>query len=115
MQFLYTDGQYHFMNTETYEQITVDKEVVGDAALFLKENNKVRIILFNGQVITIELPASVVLKIAQCEPGVRGDTVSGATKPATLETGAVVQVPLFVNEGEQIKVDTRSWLYIERA
>lgn len=115
MQFLYADEQYHFMNNETYEQMSVAPELVGDAALFLKENTNVRILLFNGEIISLELPAFVVLKITECEPGVRGDTVSGASKPAKLETGAKVQVPLFVNEGENIRVDTRTGEYIERA
>lgn len=115
MQFLYADDQYHFMNNQTYEQVSVSRETVGDAALFLKENTNVQVLIFKGEFISIELPAFVVLKITECEPGVRGDTVSGATKPATLETGARVQVPLFVNEGELIKIDTRTGVYIERA
>lgn len=115
MQFLYADDMFHFMNSASYEQIAVPRDVVGDTALYLKENTEVRVLLFNGEVLSIELPASVVLKISRCDPGVRGDTVSNATKPATLETGATVQVPLFVNEGENIKVDTRTGAYLERA
>lgn len=115
MQFLYADDMYHFMNSESFEQIDVTPEAVGDAKLYLKENMDVRVLLFNGEVISIELPTSVVLKITRCDPGVRGDTVSNATKPATLETGATIQVPLFVNEGDSVKVDTRSGSYLERA
>ncbi len=115
MQFLYSDDQFHFMNNQTYEQLDLAPGVVGDTALFLKENIDVRVLLFNGEVLNIELPASIVLKITECEPGVKGDTVSGAFKPALLETGAKVQVPLFINEGDEIKVDTRTGDYIERA
>ena len=114
MQFLYSDDSYHFMNTGTYEQIALHAEVIGDSRLFLKENMMVKILMLGDEVLNIELPSFVNLKITHCEPGVRGDTVSGATKPATLETGAKVQVPLFVNEGEEIRVDTRSGEYIER-
>lgn len=115
MQYLYSDDAFHFMNTENYEQLAVPAETVGDSALYLKENEVVKVLLFNGRVINIELPAFVVLAVAQCDPGLRGDTVSGATKPAKLETGATVQVPLFINEGDSVKVDTRSGIYIERA
>ena len=115
MQFLYSDEVFHFMDMESYDQIPVTPEVIGDARLFLKENTVARILKFNGEVISIELPAFMILKIGQCEPGVKGDTVSGATKLATLETGARVQVPLFLNEGDLIKVDTRTGDYIERA
>lgn len=114
MQFLYSDESMHFMNLETFEQISLSREIVGDKALYLKENTVVRVLIFEGEVISIDLPAFVELRITQCDPGVRGDTVSGATKPAKVETGAVVQVPLFVNEGETIKIDTRNGGYIER-
>lgn len=115
MQFLYSDDDsYHFMNTSTYDQIALATEIVGDKALFLKENLSVEVLFFNGSVINIDLPLFVELSVADCEPGVRGDTVSGATKAATLETGAKVQVPLFINQGETIKVDTRSCEYVER-
>jgi elongation factor P len=114
MQFLYADSAFHFMNTSTYEQIAVDSGLIGDCKLFLKENTLVRILLFNGEVLKIELPQFVVLTISDCDPGLKGDTVSGATKQATLETGATIQVPLFINKGEQIRVDTRSGEYIER-
>ncbi|OVE79824.1 elongation factor P [bacterium J17] len=115
MQFLYQDGDFHFMNTSTYDQIAIPEDVVGDSALFLKENTVVSILMFNGEVLNIELPAFVELEVQQCDPGLKGDTVSGATKPATLETGAVVQVPLFINQGDTLKIDTRSGEYIERA
>ena len=114
MQFLYTDDSYHFMNTENYEQISVSGDVVGDNSLFLKENTVVRILLFNGEVISLELPAFVELEVVDCEPGVKGDTVSGASKPAKMETGASVQVPLFINQGDVLKIDTRSGEYVER-
>lgn len=114
MQFLYADDNYHFMDTGTYEQIALPAQTIGDNRLFLKENMMVKILMLGEEVLNIEIPSFVELKITHCEPGVKGDTVSGATKPATLETGAKVQVPLFVNEGETIKVDTRSGDYIER-
>ncbi|MCL4138443.1 UNVERIFIED_CONTAM: hypothetical protein GTU68_037702 [Idotea baltica] len=114
MQFLYADESYHFMNTSTYDQVALPADVVGDSSLFLKENLDVEVLFFNGSVINIDLPQFVELVVADCEPGVRGDTVSGATKAATLETGATVQVPLFINQGETIKVDTRNCEYIER-
>lgn len=114
MQFLYESDGYNFMNMETYDQLVVASDVVGDQAKFLKESLVVKVVLFEGEVISIELPSFVDLQITQCEPGVKGDTISGATKAATLETGAVVQVPLFVNEGERIKVDTRTNEYVER-
>jgi len=115
MQYLYNDGDYHFMNNQTYEQISVSETAIGSVKNFLKENTNVRVLIFNGQVVSIDLPAFMVLEVADCEPAVRGDTVSGATKSATLETGAIVQVPLFVSQGERIKVDTRSGEYIERS
>jgi elongation factor P len=115
MQYLYNDGSYNFMDTATFEQIAVPEETVGDHKYYLKENTLVKILTFNGEVISIDLPAFIVLEITECEPGVKGDTVSGASKPAVLETGGKVQVPLFLNEGDKIKVDTRSGDYIERA
>lgn len=115
LQFLYADDDYHFMNTATYEQIAVPKETLGEKTNFLTESLVVVGLILNGEIINVELPPFVVLEITQCDPGVRGDTVSGATKPATLETGAKVTVPLFVNEGEFIKVDTRTGEYIERS
>ena len=114
MQYLYADDYFHFMNMETFDQLAVNKEVIKDKTLLLKENTLVRVLLFNSEVMSIELPPFVELTISKCEPGVRGDTVSGATKPATVETGATVQVPLFINQGDKIKVDTRSGEYVER-
>lgn len=115
VQFLYQDDGYHFMNTETYEQFALSEAALGDKRLYLKENTIVTILTFNGEVIGIDLPSFIVFEVTECEPGVKGDTVSGATKPAILESGAKVQVPLFINQGDSIKVDTRSGDYIERA
>jgi elongation factor P len=114
-QYLYHDGDlYHFMHPDSYEQIAVGNEVIGDAQQFLKENDTVSLAFHDGSAIKIALPASVALTITKCDPGVQGDRAQGGTKPATLETGATVQVPLFINEGETIKVDTRTGDYIER-
>jgi len=116
LEYLYRDpDRFYFMDHETYEQIAVGKELMEEKAKFLKENAECLASFYEGEVIDIQLPDSVVLKVADTPPGVRGDTVSGATKPATLETGAVIQVPLFVNPGEKVRVDTRSGLYLERA
>ena len=109
------DDAYHFMHTGTYEQMSLDADSIGEARTFLKENTTVKVLMFNGRVINIELPSFVVLEVAECEPGVKGDTVSGASKPAVLETGAKVQVPLFINVGDKLKIDTRSGEYVERA
>lgn len=115
MQYLYRDGEsFVFMDTETYEQHHVPAQVVGDAANYLKEGATAVIPMYEGSAIGVELPASVVLKVVQTEPGLRGDRVSGAMKPATLETGLVVQVPLFVEPGDQVKVDTRTGEYLTR-
>ena len=115
MQYLYSDDQfYYFMNTESYEQIPVASEKVGDANKYLKENDTCEVVLFGDEVIGIELPISVELTITQTDPGFKGDTATGGTKPATLETGLVVQVPLFLEEGARIKVNTDSGSYIER-
>ena len=115
-QFLYNDDEgYHFMNTDTYEQTFVPQEVVVDAMKWTKESDVIELTFYEGEVIDFSLPANVELEITETEPGVAGNTVSGASKPATLETGAEVQVPLFVNIGEKIKVDTRSGAYISRA
>ena len=116
MQYLYHEGDaYHFMDSGTYEQFTLSGELLGSDSNFLQENVEVEILFHNGQPIGVELPLFVELRIVQTEPGVKGDTASGGTKPATLETGAVIQVPLFLNEGDVIKVDTRTGEYIERA
>jgi elongation factor P len=114
MQFLYSDDEFHFMDTQTYDQIALTREQVGDAADYLKENMELPVHFFQGNPLGIDLPTSVVLKVVHTEPGVKGDTVSNVRKPAELETGLTVQVPLFINEGEKIKVDTRSGEYLER-
>lgn len=114
-QYLYKAGdQYHFMDMETYEQMDYDQTVLGPQAVFLTENLEVDAIYLAGEFIGIELPLSVELKIAQTEPGIKGDSVSNMTKPATLENGTVVTVPLFVKEGDKVRVDTRTGEYIER-
>ena len=115
MQFLYADDSYHFMDTGSYEQVDIPSDVVGGGASFLKEGVLVRILFFDSEVLNIELPNFVNLEVVECSPGVKGDTVSGATKPAKLETGLELQVPLFVNEGDVLKVDTRVGQYVERA
>ncbi len=115
MQYLYNDGEfYHFMNTETYEQVAVPAEKVSDAARFLRESDVVDVVLYGDEVIGIELPPTVELTVTETEPGFKGDTATGATKPATLETGLVVQVPLFINPGDRIKVNTETGEYVER-
>jgi elongation factor P len=115
VQFLYPDGdQLHFMDTESYDQIALTRQAVGDAARFIKENDVVDLLVYDEEPIDIELPTSVNLVVAASDPGLKGDTASGATKPATLETGLVVNVPLFVNPGDVLKVDTRTGEYIER-
>lgn len=115
-QYLYNDGDlYHFMDPDSYEQIAVSADTVGDNKYWLKENNNVNLLFHDGKVLKLSLPITVTLEITQCDPGVQGDRATGGTKPATLETGATVQVPLFVNEGESIKIDTRTGEYIERA
>ncbi len=115
MQYLYADGDlYNFMNMETYDQIALGSEAVGDALKFVKENEMVKICSHNGNVFAIEPPLFVELEITETEPGVKGDTATGATKPATVETGATVYVPLFVNQGDVIKIDTRTGEYLSR-
>jgi len=115
MQYLYNDGQnYHFMNKETYEQISLPKEQISEIGEFLKEGEDVEIIFCKNVVISAELPNFMNLKVIKTMPGVKCNTVSGALKPATLETVAIIQVPLFIKEGDIIKVDTREKRYIER-
>ncbi len=115
MQFLYRDGDdYVFMDTESYEQMPVSPVALGDAAGYLVENMTAIIALHQGEIVSVEIPAAVDLTVTETEPGVQGDRVSGARKPATLETGKVVQVPLFVNVGDRVKVDTRTGEYITR-
>jgi elongation factor P len=115
MQFLYKDGDdFVFMDTDSYDQMTVTPAALGDAADYLVEQAMAIIAYYNGEIITVEIPASAELVIADTEPGVQGDRVSGARKPATLETGKVIQVPLFVNVGDKVKVDTRTGDYVTR-
>jgi len=116
MQFMYNDGDlYYFMDTETYDQIPLNSQTVGDTLRFVKEEVVVKVLSFKGNVFGIEPPFFVELKVTETEPGFRGDTATGATKPATVETGASVKVPLFINEGELIRIDTRTGEYMERA
>lgn len=115
MQYLYTDGElYHFMDVETYDQIALNEETIGDALKFVKENEMVKICSHNGNVFAVEPPLFVELQITDTEPGFKGDTAQGATKPATVETGAVVYVPLFVEQGDILKIDTRTGEYLSR-
>ncbi|MFW6149599.1 MAG: elongation factor P [Atribacterota bacterium] len=115
MQYIYNDGHYYyFMDKDNYEQIPINQELIGDYADLLKEGNDIEIAFWKGRVIGLELPASIALKVVKTMPGVKGNTVSGALKPATLETGAEVQVPLFIKEGDIIKVTTKDKKYQER-
>lgn len=116
MSFVYKDGDlYYFMDTETYDQVPFTKESLGDALKFLKEEMVCKVVSYRGEVFAVEPPIFVILEITDCEPGVRGDTAQSATKTAIVETGASIRVPLFVNQGEKIKVDTRTGDYMERA
>ena len=116
MQYLYSDGElYHFMDVETFDQIAVDGDTVGDSLKFVKENEMVKVCSHEGNVFSVEPPISVELEVTETEPGVKGDTATGATKPAIVETGASVLVPLFVNQGDKIKIDTRTGEYSSRA
>jgi elongation factor P len=113
--YLYDEGDFHyFMDSSTYDQIPLTSSQIEDVLPFLKPSNPVNLLRYEDAVIGVELPLTVELEVAETEPGLRGDTVSGSTKPARLETGAMVQVPLFVNQGDHVKVDTRSGSYIER-
>lgn len=115
MTYSYNDGDlYYFMDNETYEQLPVGKDIVGDSLKFVKENEVCKICSYKGNVFSVEPPTFVELAIIDTEPGFKGDTQTGATKPATVETGAVVQVPLFVDQGEVIKIDTRTEEYLSR-
>jgi len=121
MQYLYKQGDdYYFMDTKNYEQTFLTESILGDEKSgtppksFLKENVNVSVLFYNGKAIGVSLPNSVDLKVTKCDPGIRGDTVSGALKPATLETGYTVQVPLFINEGDVLKIDTRDGKYLTR-
>lgn len=116
MQFLYSDGDtYTFMDLETFEQPTLDRAQIGDTARFLKENVEVTVDYFQGRALKVTLPTVIELRIVETDPGVKGDTVSGGSKPAKLESGATVQVPLFISQGEVVRVDTRSGEYLGRA
>ena len=115
LQYLYNDGtSFHFMDTSSYEQAEINAEIVGDSAKWLKENDEVQVMYAGGELIGVEPPMFVELRVTETDPGFKGDTVQGGTKPATLETGAVVQVPMFVESGEILKIDTRDGSYITR-
>ena len=115
MQYLYREGgDFHMMDNETYEQIMLTEDQVGEASLYLTENMLVKVLFFNQQPVGVEVPLFVELEVAQTDPGVKGDTAAGGTKPATLESGVTIQVPLFISEGDRVKVDTRTGGYIER-
>jgi elongation factor P len=115
MQFLYTTGDdYYFMDTESFEQLAINRERLGNDVKYLKENMDIAVVLYQEQVIGTELPHAVELMVTETEPGIKGDTASGGSKPATLETGLVVQVPFFINAGDVLRIDTRSGEYIER-
>ena len=115
MQYLYEDGDlFYFMDTETYDQIALNAEAIGDALKFVKENEMCKICSHNGSVFSVEPPLFVELEITVTEPGFKGDTATGANKPATVETGAIVAVPLFVEQGDRIKIDTRTGDYLSR-
>ena len=115
MQYLYQDGDnLVFMDTQSFEQIPFTPEQLGDARKFLKENLEVSVVLWRGRPIGVELPSFIEATVTRCDPGIKGDTASGATKPATIETGAVLQVPLFIKEGDVLRVDTRTGQYVER-
>ena len=116
MEYLYSDGElYYFMDSETYEQLPLNKSQVEDALLYIKENMTATIQFFKGEAFSVEPPNFVVLQVAETDPGFKGDTATGGNKPAVMETGAKIMVPLFVNEGDMIRVDTRTGEYMERA
>lgn len=116
IQYLYVDGDlFHFMNTEDYQDVVINRAMIADQIKYLKDNMNVTGLYGDNELLTIELPASVTLVIKETEPGVRGDTAKSGSKPATLETGATIKVPLFINPGDVVKVDTRTGAYIERA
>ena len=116
MQYLYSDeDMYYFMDTESYEQIPIGKDVLGDSLKFVKENENVEVLMYKVSVFGVEPPFFVELEVIETEPGFKGDTATNATKPAKVETGAVVKVPLFVNQGDRIRIDTRTGEYMERA
>ncbi|MEA1985859.1 MAG: elongation factor P [Candidatus Marinimicrobia bacterium] len=115
MEYLYSDGlNYYFMDIETYEQMPINDNIIGDSINFIKENQIVKVLMYGEKPVGMELPTAVNLKIKKTEPGVRGDTATNVVKPATLETGLVLDVPIFINQGEEIKVDTRDGKYLSR-
>ncbi len=115
MEFLYReDDSFHVMDVETFEQTTLNLEQLGSGIKYLKENDRLNVVKYKDKVVGVDTPLTVILEVTEAEPGLKGDTASGATKPATLETGLVVQVPLFVNSGDKLKIDTRTGSYIER-
>ncbi|MGL4344905.1 MAG: elongation factor P [Cellulosilyticaceae bacterium] len=116
MQYLYSDGElFHFMDISTYDQIALNADVLGDSLKFVKENDMVKMLAYQGSVFGVEPPINVELEITDTEPGIKGDTAQGATKPAIVETGARVMVPLFIEQGEKIRIDTRTGEYMSRA
>ena len=116
VQYLYNDGtDYNFMDMESYDQMTLSRDELGDAVKYLKENMTIKLLLYQGKSMGVDLPNFVELEVTETEPGIKGDTASGGTKPATLETGYVVQVPFFINVGDVLQVDTRSGQYLKRA
>ncbi len=116
MQYLYHDGEaYIVMDLENYEQYSLSEEEVGDGKLYLKENMNISVLFFHGKIIGVDLPGHVELEVVETEPGIKGDTASGGSKPATLETGAIVRVPFFINVGDTIKINTKTGEYLERA
>ncbi len=115
MEYLYRDDDsFHVMDTETYEQITLDADQIGEGVKYLKENDHINVVFYKDKVIGVDVPITVNLVVSETEPGLKGDTASGATKPATMETGLTVMVPLFINERDTIKIDTRTGAYLER-
>jgi elongation factor P len=115
MQFLYSDGaDFHLMDMESFEQVTVDQKLIGEKEKYLKENTDVQVIIYKEEIVQVTAPDFMELIITETDPGFRGDTASGGSKPATLETGAVIRVPFFVNQGDKVRVDTRTDTYLER-
>jgi elongation factor P len=116
MQYLYSDGDsYHFMNTQSYEQVHLHKDVLGDRALYLVPDVMLKVVFYGGRPVDVELPATVDLKVVETEPGIKGASATNVTKPAKMETGLIVNVPPFINEGESIRIDTAEGTYLERA
>ncbi len=114
MQYLYTDGDFHFMDNDTFEQTALAADLVGNDKDFLQENSTVTVLFYKGRVVNLELPTFVILEVTEAEPGLKGDTASSVTKPVTVETGARINVPLFINPGDRLKIDTRTGEYMER-